>query len=187
MNLIMKLEKGLFDVRQQKLQFERGKCLICVNESDVRLENEGGTEKLCYSYDMAWVDASNEAQAVENLKKRLLDEITAYDMSGSVNSFKLNGLSVWLDKGTRVGLMNSTQIGKAAGNESTTLWLGNNSLTILCDKAIELLSALEMYALACYNVTAQHKANVNTLTDIESIVNYDYTSGYPEKLDLKTY
>lgn len=36
-----------------------------------------------------------------------------------------------------------------------------------CDKAIQLLSALEMYALECFNVTATHKKAVAELTDIE--------------------
>lgn len=90
--------------------------------------------------------------------KKKLEEITEYDQSDAVNGFMLNGLLVWLDKATRVGLMNSTTIAKAAGQETTTLWLGGLKLVVDCDKAIRLLSALEMYALECFNVTASHKA-----------------------------
>lgn len=113
-------------------------------------------------------------------------EIDNYDTSDAVNSFTLDGESVWLDKNTRVGLMNSTQIQKAAGQETTTLWFGGKSYTIPCDTAIQMLSALELYALACYNVTAQHKAAVEALEDVESIEAYDYTTDYPEMLVFTT-
>lgn len=120
------------------------------------------------------------------VKKKKINDISVYDKSNSVNSFNLNGLPVWLDKDTRVGLMNSTQIEKAAGHETTTLWLGSVSLVINCDLAIQLLSALELYALECYNKTAEHKANVGKLTSIEEVEAYDYTIGYPDKLNLNT-
>lgn len=123
---------------------------------------------------------------LEELIEKKIQEITIYDTSVNVNSFKLNGMDVWLDKDTRVGLMNSTQIEKAAGHETTTLWLGTINLTINCDLAIGLLSQLELYALACYNKTAEHKANVLALETKEEVESYDYTTGYPEKLNLST-
>lgn len=82
--------------------------------------------------------------------------------------------------------MNSTQIEKASGKENTTLWFNGKSYVIPCDTAIQMLSALELYALDCYNVTAQHKANVEALTTKEEVEEYDYTTGYPEKLNLAT-
>jgi hypothetical protein len=45
-----------------------------------------------------------------------------------------------------------------------------------------MLSALEVYAIDCYNKTTDHIFNVNNLTTIEEIENYDYRLGYPEKL-----
>lgn len=96
----------------------------------------------------------------------------------------LNGLLVWLDKATRVGLMNSTTISKAAGQKTTTLWLGGIKLVVDCDKAIQLLSALEMYALECFNVTASHKQAVSELTTIEEVEAYDYKAGYPKMLEM---
>lgn len=129
---------------------------------------------------------TNVAPTPQSVLDKKLSEITAYDTSDAVNSFTLDGETVWLDKATRVGLMNSTQIEKAAGHENTTLWFAGNSYTIPCDTAIQMLSALELYALECYNVTAQHKANVSALQTVEEIENYDYKTGYPEKLNLQT-
>ena len=128
--------------------------------------------------------AKIKALQLKHAKIDKIAEITAYDTSSSVNGFLLNGVLEWLDKATRVGLMNSTTIAKAAGQETTTLWLGGLKLVVDCDKAIKLLSALEMYALECFNVTASHKAAVGELKTIEDVKVYDYKTGYPKMLEM---
>ena len=115
----------------------------------------------------------------------MLADIEKHDASSAVNGFMLNGQEVWLDKATRVGLMNSTTIAKAMGQDTTTLWLGEAKLVVDCDKAIQLLSALEMYALECFNVTAAHKKAVTEMTTLEDVLGYDYTGGYPQKLTIE--
>jgi hypothetical protein len=131
----------------------------------------------------AW-KAATANRGLARAKREVLKQIEAYDTSSAVNGFSLNGAVVWLDKATRVGLMNSTTIAKAMGQATTTLWLGDTKLEVACDKAIQLLSALEMYALECFNVTAAHKKAVAELTDIGEVLSYDYTKGYPEKLTM---
>ena len=121
---------------------------------------------------------------IEGAKDKVLRDIVQYDKSEAVNSFEFGGKRMWLDKATRVGLMNSVTIEKTSGKADTTLWFGGEPYVIEVDKAIAMLSALEIYALACYNVTEQHKARVNELTDIEAVLAYDYTTGYPDKLSF---
>lgn len=126
-----------------------------------------------------------EDKTLEEAKEMLLAEIDAYDKSSAVNGFVLNGAVVWLDKATRVGLMNSTSITKAMGQPTTTLWLGESKMEVPCDTAIQLLSALEMYALECFNVTAAHKVAVSELNSIEEVEKYDITAGYPAQLRME--
>lgn len=121
---------------------------------------------------------------LDQAKKEIIRKIDEYDTSVNVNSFKLNGVDVWLNKDTRVGLMNSISIEKAAGKEQSVLWFNNICVTVNCDNAIQMLSALELYALDCYNKTAEHKINVQNLSSIEEVYNYDYTQGYPSKLEF---
>ena len=121
---------------------------------------------------------------LEKAKKEKLAAILAYDTSSDVNGFMLNGNKVWLDKETRVGLMNSTQITRDMGQDTTTLWFDGYKLEVRCDMAIMLLSSLEMYALECFNVTAAHKKAVSELTTIEEVEAYDYKTGYPKQLDI---
>lgn len=178
-----------------KKQYELGSLMI-YHIGEVLNKELGAYE--CYECSMAVSSFDEEEvknafdeyiQGIEKIKLQQvkqdkLQEIDTYDLSSAVNGFMLNGLLVWLDKATRVGLMNSTTIAKAAGQETTTLWLGGLKLVVDCDKAIQLLSALEMYALECFNVTASHKAAVNELTTIEEVEAYDYKEGYPKMLEM---
>lgn len=155
--------------------YECYECTVPIGEYD-----EGEIQKAFVEF-----TAKMDALKLEQAKVDKIAEITAYDTSDKVNGFMLNGLLVWLDKATRVGLMNSTTIAKAAGKQTTTLWLGGLKLVVDCDKAIQLLSALEMYALECFNVTAAHKKAVSELKTIEEVEAYDYKTGYPKQLDIK--
>lgn len=125
-----------------------------------------------------------DAPTLENAIKAKLEEITKYDVSSAVNGFYYQGSEYWLDKATRVGLMNSTRIIKDSGQTTTTLWFNNLCFTLSVDDVIDKLSALEQYALSCYNVTASHKIAVQALTTIEEVNEYDITADYPSKIDL---
>ena len=154
--------------------YECYECTVPIGEYD-----EGEIQKAFVEF-----SAKMDALKLKQAKADKIAEISAYDTSSSVNGFMLNGLLVWLDKATRVGLMNSTTIAKEAGQQTTTLWLGGLKLVVDCDKAIQLLSALEMYALECFNVTASHKQAVSELTTIEEVEAYDYKAGYPKMLEM---
>lgn len=138
---------------------------------------------VCSAYE-EWKQERIDAQLLFAKQQKIV-EIDAYDTSPAVNGFSLNGATVWLDKSTRVGLMNSTTITKAMGQLTTTLWLGESKMEVPCDTAIQLLSALEMYALECFNVTAAHKKAVSELNSIEEVEKYDITAGYPAQLKME--
>ena len=121
---------------------------------------------------------------IEEVRKMKVFEIQSFDKSINVNSFKLLGKSMWLDKNTRVGLFNSISIEKEAGKTETVLWYDAVKYVIPIPDALDMLNPLELYALNCYNVTQSHIAAVRALQTIEEIENYDYTIGYPEKLSF---
>lgn len=137
-------------------------------------------------YELVEIDfgVKEKPTELEVAKRNAIKAIDTYDVSMDVNSFFLNGLQVWLDKSTRVGLMNSLNIEKTAGKETSTIWFGNIKLDVNTEAAIQMLSALELYALKCYNKTAEHKVNIENMTSVEDITNYNFTEGYPEKLSF---
>lgn len=193
------MEKYYFNEAQPRLTVGDGVVLLLINgkeETEISggMSDENGlatTEAVVrkvWVYDGVRLETggmTSEAALTAAAQKMVQEQIDKYDTSPSVNGFMLNGLRVWLNKDTRVGLMNSTQIAKAMGKTTTTLWFGGMQIEVNCDKAIQLLSALEMYALECFNVTAAHKKAVAELNTVEEVLGYDYTKGYPEQLKME--
>ena len=192
------MEKYYFNEAQPRLTVGDGVVLLLINgkedtEISGGMPDENGlattetVERKVWVYDGVRLETggmTSEAALTAAAQKMVLAEIEKHDTSFAVNGFILNGQRVWLDKVTRVGLMNSTTIAKAMGQPTTTLWLCDAKLVVECDKAIQLLSALEMYALECFNVTAAHKAAVEKLQTVEEVLAYDYTAGYPKILEM---
>ena len=193
------MEKYYFDEAQPRLTVGDGVVLLLINGKEETkpvdsIPNEDGVVTTELVLQKQWVydgvrletgGMTSEAALTAAAQKMVLAEIEKHDTSSAVNGFILNGQRVWLDKATRVGLMNSTTIAKAMGQPTTTLWLGDVKLVVECDKAIQLLSALEMYALECFNVTAAHKKAVSEMSTVESVLGYDYKEGYPEMLEMR--
>lgn len=195
----MKATRQLFDAPQLKVHIcESGRIMVTTDEEVVKTTelipvsiNEAGVmqyteqEKTQYAYNTYWLEnPTKSADALSVAKQVVFNELTAYDASPAVNSFSVNGETAWLDKATRVGLMNSTTIAKSLGRTTTTLWLGDTKFELDTDKAIELLSTIEMYALECYNRTAAHRQAIEELTDIADVLQYDFKVGYPNKLEI---
>lgn len=192
------MEKYYFNEAQPRLTVGDGVVLLLVNgkeETEISggmpdgngLETTEAVGRNVWVYDGVRLETggmTSEAALTAAAQKMVLEQIDKYDTSPSVNGFMLNGQRVWLNKDTRVGLMNSTSIAKAMGKTTTTLWFGGMQIEVNCDKAIGLLSALEMYALECFNVTAAHKKAVAELNTVEEVLAYDYTAGYPKILEM---
>ena len=193
------MEKYFFNEAQPRLTVGDGVVLLLINgQEKTQIERPetfssdlkdmwAVVERKVWVYDGVRLETggmTSEAALTAAAQKMVLAEIEKHDTSSAVNGFILNGQRVWLDKATRVGLMNSTSIAKAMGQPTTTLWLGDAKLVVECDKAIQLLSALEMYALECFNVTAAHKKAVAEMSTVESVLEYDYIAGYPKMLEM---
>ena len=178
---------------------ESGRILVAIKEEMVKsvesvpvgMDEEGEMryseqEKTQYAYNTYWLEnPTKSADALSVAKQVVLNELTAYDVSPEINSFSVNGITAWYDKATRVGLMNSITIVKSLGYKTTTLWLGDIKYVLDCDRAIELLSKIEMYAMECYNRTAAHRQAIEELTDIADVLQYNFKVDYPKKLEIK--
>lgn len=121
---------------------------------------------------------------IEELRMQKNAELRAYDASESVNQFSINNVSGWLNKSTRVGLMNSISIEGQTGRSETNIWLGDTQFVLSLEKAINMLQQLEIYALACYDTTQRHISSINLLETKEEIEAYDFKTGYPRKLSF---
>ena len=121
---------------------------------------------------------------IEDYRNRKKDDILRYDTSSEINVFYVSGIAIWLDKATRAGLLLRFQAEEAQGIEDTTLWYNGMQFPLKVEQAIQMLYAIELYASACYDNTQRHLAALDMLEDEESVKAYDYTTGYPKKLEF---
>lgn len=179
-----------------KKQYELGSLMIYhIGEA---LNKELGAYE-CYECSMAvssfdeeevqkaFVEFSVKMNALklEQAKADKIAEITDYDKSPAVNAFYLNGEQHWLDFNLRDRVFAGNERIAYKGREETSLWLDGKCFVMPIAAAQDLICTIEVYAKDCYNVTATHQAEVNKLTTIEEVKDYDYKTGYPEKLNLK--
>lgn len=124
-------------------------------------------------------------ETIEECKKEKIEHITHYDSSPIINEFYIQGIPVWLDKNTRVGLSLRFESEIMRGKKETVLWYENKQFPLPLNMAKNMLYIIEEYASKCYDNTQKHIANVNKLETIEEIKDYDFTTGYPEKLHFR--
>lgn len=191
--------KQVFDERQPRIGISKsGRAMVALNEQvvttreavPVGMDDDGvmrqeEREKTQYAYDVYWLnDVQHEVEALGAAKTAVLSDIAAYDASPSVNNFVLDGQRVWLDFELRDRVYQGNERLKNVGREETTLWFGDKCYNMSIEQAQSIISHIEAYAKDCYNVTAQHKANVSAMGTVEDVLGYDYTKGYPEMLTI---
>ena len=111
-----------------------------------------------------------------------IEEILRYDSSPEVNNFYIGEQEMWLDKATRVGLKLRFEVEQEDGETYTILWYNGVPFELELNAAIKMLHIIEKYASKCYDNTQMHIANVKAIEEVETLKNYDYRTGYPEKL-----
>lgn len=117
------------------------------------------------------------------VRKVRIAEVTQYDKSAEVNDFIFAGKHMWFDKNTRTVLVHSMNVEKAAGKETTDLYDNDNERHVIAiDTALDIFAQIELYAKSCYKKTAEHKAQLSALDDIDELLAYDIKVGYPERL-----
>lgn len=122
--------------------------------------------------------APTPEELLERAKVEKIDDLRTYDSSPAVNSFSLFGEDMWIAPDERSNYMLTLQGAKRLGIETIT-FLGHN---VPVDDALNMLDAINVYAMQCVSVTDAHMKAINKLTTVEEVEAYDFTVGYPEKL-----
>ena len=127
---------------------------------------------------LSGIDPQPHERTLEDAKKEKLAALKAYDASPAVNSFSLGGQSMWIAPDERANYILTLQGAKRLGVE-TVSFLGQ---AIPVDNALQMLDAVNLYAMQCVGVTEAHRAAINAKRVIHTVDEYDFTVGYPEKL-----
>ena len=117
----------------------------------------------------------------KNIKEVLKKKIELYSSSSNINSFIYQDREYWLDKNNRNSLWNLSN--SSLGN--IEFIIGDEILNISSLKLKAFLLKLEVYAYKCFVTTFKHLKTIQTLSTLEDIINYDYTTGYPDKITLE--
>lgn len=132
-----------------------------------------------------WVEPTpTPAELLERAKQEKIAELEAYDQSDAVDSFTINGQSMWLTVEERQQIATQISANEAVGRDNMTRWFGGHSFTFPLATWKQMLVALEVYAGDAINVTEAHKAAIEALDTIEDIEAYDFTANYPTKLSF---
>ena len=144
-----------------------------INPSEELILEDGWME-----YEIKYTDE----ELLDRARSKKIKEILDYDTSPNVNCFYMSDTEIWLDKETRTGLKLRFEAETNIGMVETSLWYNNIRFTLPTSSAVQMLYLLEIYASQCYDNTQFHIKSVSELTNVDDIENYDYTTGYPNKL-----
>lgn len=132
-----------------------------------------------------WVEPTpTQEQLLQMAKESKIAELESYDSSPDVNSFSIGGQDMWLNVEERQQIATQISANEAVGRESMTRWFGGQSFTFPLTVWKQMLTALEVYAGDALNVTERHRAAIEQLDTVGEIEEYDFTEGYPEKLNF---
>lgn len=126
-------------------------------------------------------EPTNE-EKLEAAKAEKLMQIDVYDASPNVEEFTINGNPMWLGHELRQQIRTSADAYDAMGYENMTKVFNGIEFTFPITAWRQMLNALEVYAAEALNTTERHKNAVNAMDNVQDVIDYDYTTGYPLKL-----
>lgn len=117
----------------------------------------------------------------KTIKDILRKKNQIYRKSLDVRAFLYKGKNYWISKEDRASLWNISN--SVVGN--VDLVVGNDILNMSALQLKSFLLKLENHAYKCYVNETKHLQCIDKLSTPEEIINYDYTTGYPEKIVLE--
>ena len=124
----------------------------------------------------------SNAEKLAAAKAEKIMQIETYDSSDAVEQFTINDVPMWLGHELRQQIRTSAEAYNAVGQETMTKVFNGAEFTFPITIWIQMLNALEVYAAEALNTTERHKNTVMAMTRRKDVEDYDYTTGYPEKL-----
>lgn len=99
--------------------------------------------------------------------------------------FQKNSLKYWIDKETRNSLFNL--LNSLDSNSEFELIVGEEIVKLSVSKVKDFLTQLEQYASACKVQTLKHINAIKDIKNVEDLLKYDYTLGYPKQINLNDF
>lgn len=185
-----KLDEEQFDnIGETLSDFDSGKWVL-LSKEQVKFREDNPNASIKEVFDMelkneTYIEPSEE-ELLRNAKDEKIHQLNLYDNSSDVNEFSINEeIKTWFTPEQRANYKNSIDSAKLLGVNNLQLFINNDIVDITTDKAAQLLAMIQLYADTCYIVTKQHENAINVLDSVEDVESYDYTTGYPQKLNFE--
>ena len=125
-------------------------------------------------------------RTLEEAKIEMIQRINEYDRSSNVNGFTVNNeIEGWFTADERSNYRSSIESSELLGINTISFYIDNYLMEVTTQDAKYMLAQIQLYADQCFMVTKQHKLDVEALETIEAVDAYDYTNGYPQKLNFE--
>lgn len=137
------------------------------------------------------VSNPTEGQILENLRRGKIAQLHAYDESEEVNVCHISRdgvtMDYWADKHERDSLKSALRDCIMLGRTEYRLDIRELgvSMEVNCEMLLQMMAALEVYAVDCYNKTTDHEFALKSCETKEELEAYDFTQGYPDKLTFE--
>ena len=125
-----------------------------------------------------------KANGYEQVETETAEELLQDAKDRKLAEFTFKGMHTWLTPSERASYNVSIDAAEALGETTITFAIAEQPLTIDIPTAKIVLAKIQRYADATVMVTVKHKAAIAALSSIEEVNAYDFTKGYPEKLQL---
>ena len=133
-------------------------------------------------------EAPTEEELLAEAKSNKLAELNNYDNSSEVNDciivYQGEELHYWASKTERNDLKNAVRDCVAMGRDTYRLDLRDKgiSITLLCELLLQMMAALEVYAIDCFNKTTDHRFAIEACKTEGEVDAYEFRGvGYPAK------
>lgn len=143
-------------------------------------DNPGVTPKEVWNMEIEEVIIPGKT--IEQYRNELSFNIMNYDYQ--TNEFFINDISTWLTPSERSNYKQSIESAKLLGEERLQFFVNDTLIDVSVEQAEQMLAMVQLYADKCFIVTKTHQNNIKNLTSVEDIENYNYKTGYPEKLSF---
>lgn len=128
------------------------------------------------------------AQDIESLEAKDILDRKGYKKQDARNyagnelkAISINGEDVWFDSEKRTSIVRSIEAERNLGQATTKLEVNGHIYEMPIEDALDLMDQIDKYSKDCYINTVNHENAIDALTDLEQVMEYDYSTGYPTK------
>lgn len=126
----------------------------------------------------------SEEELLFTARYNTINNIELYNTSNEVNIFYINNIADWFDNVKRSDFRGSLEDASFLGETEILFPCNAGIFRIDIQEAKLYLAKISKYANDCQLITEFHKATVNQISDIANVEHYDFTLGYPAKLQF---